>query len=48
MLTLVNKMSVPEVIKLQLLQLCFDEHGQATFNTRRLDEASTLDDALMR
>ncbi len=44
----VNKVSNPEVIKvLKLLRACLGELGQATFDTRRLSEASTLDDALM-
>ncbi len=44
---LVNKVSVPEVIKVKLLRLCLGEHGQATFDTRQLNETTTLDDALM-
>ncbi len=44
---LVNKVFVPEVIEVKLLRLCPSEHGQTTFDTRRLDEATTLDDALM-
>ncbi len=44
---LVNKVSVPELIKVKPLRLCLGEHGQATFDTRRLNEATTLDDALM-
>ncbi len=41
----VNKVSVPELIKVK--RLCLGEHGQAIFDTRRLNEATTLDDALM-
>ncbi len=48
LLPFVNKVSVPEAIKVKLLRLCLGEHGQTTFDTRRLDEATTLDDALIR
>ncbi len=43
----VNKISVPEDIKMKLLRLCLGEHGQTTFDARRLDEVTTMDDALM-
>ncbi len=36
---LVNKLSVPEIIKVKVLRLCLGERGQATFDARRLDEA---------
>ncbi len=47
LLPLVNKISVPEVINVKLLRLCFGERGQATFDRRRLNEATSLDDTLM-
>ncbi len=33
---------------MKLLRFCLGEHGQTSFNKRRLDEVSTLDDALMQ
>ncbi len=47
LLPFVNKVSVPEVIKKKFLRLCLGEHGQTTFDARRLDEATTLDDSVM-
>ncbi len=45
---LVYKVSIPEVIKVKLLRWCLGEHGQVTFDTRRLDEATTLGDTFMQ
>ncbi len=45
-LPLVIKVSVPEAIKLKLLRLFLTELGQSTFDSRRLDEASSMDKAL--
>ncbi len=46
LLPLINKVSVPGAIKLKLLRLCRDELGQSTFDARRLDEASSMDETL--
>ncbi len=46
LLPLINKVSVSEAIKLKLLRLCLGELGQSTFDARRLDEASSMDEAL--
>ncbi len=43
---LVNKVSVLEAIKVKLLRLCLIELGQSTFNARRLDEASSMNETL--
>ncbi len=43
LLPLVNKVSIPEGIKVKFLRLCLSEHRQASFDKKRLDE----DDAPM-
>ncbi len=48
MLLLFSKISVAETIKLKLLRMCLGELGQTTFEARRLDEASPMDEALNR
>ncbi len=45
-LPFVNKVSVPEAIKVKLLRLCLGEHGQITFAARRLDEATVANSLL--
>ncbi len=47
LILLLNKIPVPEIITVKLLRLCLGEHGQGSFDTRRLGEATALGDALM-
>ncbi len=46
LLPLINKASVLEAIKLKLLLLSLGEFGQSTFDARRLDETSSMDETL--
>ncbi len=42
LLPLINKVFVPEAIKLKLLRLCLGELGQSTFDARLLHEACSI------
>ncbi len=46
LLSLVNKSSLTKVIKLSLLRLLLGEKGQSPFDAGRLNEVSSLDNAL--
>ncbi len=46
LLPLINNVSLPEAIKFKLLQFCLGELGQPTFAARRLEEASSMAEAL--
>ncbi len=46
LLPIVNNATLTEVMKLKLLRLLIGENGQRSFDTRRMNKASSLDDAL--
>ncbi len=46
LLPIVNNCTLTEVLKLKLFRLLLGENGQVAFDARRLNEASSLEDAL--
>ncbi len=46
LLPIVNNATLTEVMKLKLLGLLLGENGQPSFDRRRMNEVSSLDDAL--